>query len=209
VPDRTEDAALSRILPLTVGGEPVELRTLTIDESDIWLGKVADAMARIDIPPGASQDILQGLLSMASSEAIDLVLAYDMDGTLGGAESFRARATKREVHHALEVMLSAEDPFGEGTGRSVAVAFGAPSRLLRAGAAITLEAMVASLRGRSTSGRSADTASIGDASAESGAGNNSSSDGSTPIPSPSESPAPASVSSPETLRTVSESFSPS
>jgi hypothetical protein len=209
VPDRTEDAALSRILPLTVGGEPIELRTLTIDESDVWLGKVADAMARIDIPPGASQDILQGLLSMASSEAIDLVLAYDVDDTLGGAESFHARATKREVHHALEVMLSAEDPFGEGTGRSVAVVFGAPSRLLRAGAAITLEAMVASLRARSTSGRSVDTASTGDGSAESGPANSSSSDGSTPTPPQSETPLPASVSSPETLRTVSESFSPS
>jgi hypothetical protein len=44
--DRTEDAALRRILPVSVGGEIVPLRTLTIEESDAWLALVREARER-------------------------------------------------------------------------------------------------------------------------------------------------------------------
>lgn len=93
--DRTEEDGLAARLNISVGGEPVTLRTLNLNESEDWLkrlddvGKVEGNSIPVDV-------------------ALDLALAYDIDGVLTDA---RTRFTKRELFDALNQMASAEDPF--------------------------------------------------------------------------------------------------
>lgn len=174
---RTEAEALAQALTISVGGEPVALRTLTIDESDAWLRRLTGA---VDVELGDAEgdaDTLARLLALPARAALDLVAAYDVDGILGDVDSLRTRMTKRELHAALEAMADAEDPFGEGAARLAAEVFGAPSRFLAAMTSLVLDGLAsptdgspsgASTRGASTGHRTSDPA--GAASASSSAG---------------------------------------
>jgi hypothetical protein len=174
VDERTEDAALSRVLHLSIGGEAVTLRTLSLDESDIWLHRLGASIAAIDVPDDITWLGDIGALLTASAESVrGLVKAYDLDGALPA--DWQERMTKRELKAALEVMVTAEDPFGTDVARSVAVGFGAPSQALQFG--MRQVALVSQLA-RSTAGLSA-SAPTTDASGESGAASSSSSDGRT------------------------------
>ena len=178
--ERTEDAALRGILTVSMGGQPYQLRTLTIDESDDWLGKLATGLSSVELPEGADGTAAMRALLTASSAAVaSLVAAYDLDGILGGLAVIRGRMSKRELRAALDAMVTAEDPFGEDAARSVAEVFGAPSRFLAAGMRMVM-AQIASPLAASTNGRSRATASTSDASAANGAASSSSSDGRTP-----------------------------
>ena len=177
--ERTEGAALSRSLPVVMGGAAFELRTLTIDESDAWLVKVGEALNAIDVPEAGRSDGVSALLTTSSSTVVGLVAAYDLDDILGGDGAIRGRMSKRELRSNMDAMVTAEDPFGEAVALSVATGFGLPSRFLAAGMRVVLdELMVESAPESSTGGRSA-SASTTSASAASGAGNSSSSAGRT------------------------------
>lgn len=179
--ERTEELALSGLLPLTIGGQPVELRTLTIEESDRWLGQLAADLAALEVPISEHDGMamLTGFLTSSAGAALRLIAAYDVEGVLGGIDAVRAKASKRELKAALEQMVTAEDPFGEDGARSVAAAFGAPSRLLRLGMSAALDEMAASLREPSMSGPSPGMASATHGSGESGPASSSSSAGPT------------------------------
>jgi hypothetical protein len=128
--ERSEADALRQVIRVPVGGEPVQLRTLTIDESDAWLRKLTGAVD-VELPETEGDaDTLARLLSLPARAALELVVAYDVEGVLGDAESLRERMTKRELHDALEAMAGAEDPFGEGAARLADEVCGAPSRFL-------------------------------------------------------------------------------
>ncbi len=128
--ERTEEAGLSGLLEVTIGGQAHTLPALTIDQSDAWLDELAVALADTDILNGDSgQDTIRALLHHAATTVLRLVVAYDTTGVLGGVDEIRRRATKRELADALEKMVKVEDPFGEGTQRLVVAAFGYPVRL--------------------------------------------------------------------------------
>lgn len=170
--ERTEDLAIRQVLPITVGGETVELRTLTMDESDVWLRLLMETMDR---PLGEPSDAdgMAKMLATPADAAVDLIVAYDIDGTLGPKEDIRARISKREARSAIEVMAEAEDPFGPGARRLVESVFGGASQFL-AGVLTT----VTSVREASLSGVSVDGISNGETSAPDGAASASSSTGS-------------------------------
>lgn len=128
--ERTEGLALRQSLRITVGGEPVELRTLSLDESDVWLAKFTAAIDidTADIVGDAAG--LARLLTLTSDFALDLIVDYDRDGRLAHRDQLRTHMTRQEVKAALEAMAGAEDPFGEGAARLAGEVFGAPSRLL-------------------------------------------------------------------------------
>lgn len=111
--DRTEELGLSARLPLVVGGQPVELRVLDLNESDKWLA----LLNPIDIETDMSTQLM-----------LDLVVAYDVDKVLGTAAELRGRMTKRELNDALNQMVRAEDPFEEAS-RSVVAASGVLSNM--------------------------------------------------------------------------------
>ena len=175
---RTEALALAQVLTVSVSGEPVALRTLTIDESDAWLRRLTGAVD-VELPDAEGDaDTLARMLALPAQAALDLVAAYDVDGVLDEPASLRTRMTKRELHAALEAMADAEDPFGEGAARLAAEVLGAPSRFL---ALVSETAMAASSPpAPSPSGASAPGASTGSpTSAPAGAASASSSSGRT------------------------------
>jgi hypothetical protein len=177
--DRTEALALRQRLRIAVGGETVELRTLSLDESDVWLGRFTSA---IDIDTAGIEGDAAGLarlLTMTSDVALDLIIDYDRDGVLPTREQLRATMGRQEVKAALEAMAQAEDPFGEGASRLVDEVFGAPSRFLgnlsRLAVSDLASRMDDSPNGASTPGASTTTAT----SAPHGVVNGSSSSGPT------------------------------
>jgi hypothetical protein len=173
--ERTEADALRQVLQVSVGGEPVELRTLTIDESDAWLRRLTGAVD-VELPEAEGDaDTLARLLSLPARAALELVAAYDVEGVLGDAEVLRSRMTKRELHAALEAMAGAEDPFGEGAARLAAEVCGAPSRFLATMTSLVIDGLAtapspsgASTPGASTGQRTSDPAGAVSASLSSG-----------------------------------------
>lgn len=174
MPERTEDAALRGVLHITIGGEPVELRTLTLDESDEWLDLLASHLSAIEIPSESGEAAIKGALTAPAGSARVLVEAYDRDGTIPDI----GKAHKRELKAALEEMVMAEDPFGEGIAHSVAQAYGAPAKVVAQVLSYVL-AMPPQPEPQTT-GRSNGTGSITAPSAAPGAASSSSSGGPTP-----------------------------
>lgn len=174
MPERTEDAALRGVLHITIGGESVQLRTLTLDESDEWLDMLADHLSAIELPDTGGQEAIKGALTMPAQSARGLVAAYDLDHAIEDI----GKASKRELKEAFEQMVSAEDPFGEGVARSVAAAYGAPARIMAEMLAYVLNQP---LPVPSTTGPSSDTVSPTAPSGGSGPASSSSSAGPTPI----------------------------
>ena len=184
--ERTEGVALSRSLPVVMGGEPFELRTLSIDESDAWLMQVGAALAAVDLPEGSDGSDGVGLMLTASSgTVVGLVAAYDLEDVLGGPDAIRGRMSKRELRANMDAMVTAEDPFGEAVALSVATGFGLPSRFLASGMRVVLDQLEAPLLDASTNGRSA-SAPTTDASARNGRASSSSSAGTTRKKKPAE-----------------------
>ena len=132
--ERTEELGLSGKLPIYVGGSPVELRTLNLEESEKWLGRL-----RTLDDKGIGVD-----------ELLDLVLAYDVEKVLGPRASVRKRMTQRELSATFNQMVRAELPFLKDAP-SVESEFG---RLLAQGVLGRLFLRESSTNGRSPSGDS-------------------------------------------------------
>lgn len=148
---RTEEAALGGFLSLSMDGRQYQVPVLTIERSDAWLRLVADATANVRLPSDDDGGaIVHQLLTASAGAALDLVVAYDRTGVLGGADAIRAAMSKRELRSALETMVTAEDPYGEDGAHSVAVALGAPTRMVGYVMDQALEAMASLLRVPST-----------------------------------------------------------
>ena len=100
--ERTEELGLSGRLPIVVGGQQVALRTLNLDESETWQQQFADFDISIESPAASKR---------TSDAMLELVQAYDIDGTLGN--NLRTRFTRRELYDALMQIAKAEMPFLE------------------------------------------------------------------------------------------------
>jgi hypothetical protein len=155
VDERTEEDALAGVLLLKVGGEPVVLRVLSIEESDDWQRRLGAAVAALDVPgEGDGMAMFNHMLIAGSDAKLEMVLAYDVDHKLGSREDIRKRMTKAELAAAFEAILDAENPKEEAANRSVAEAFGRPQLLMRVGLEMAQSEVETFLRARSLSGRS-------------------------------------------------------
>lgn len=178
--ERTEEAGLAGLLDITMGGRVYTLPALTIEQSDQWLDRLGAAMADAEVLDGDSgADTLRTLLRHAAETALELVVAYDTTGVLGGADEIRRRATKRELSEALEMMVKVEDPFGEGGQRLVAAAFGYPARLAAERLELVTEPMLRLVRSLSTPSEPGDSTTPGTSDPD-GPESSSSSTGPTP-----------------------------
>lgn len=122
--ERSEEAALAGRLSISVGGETVVLRTLNLDESEDWLGKVGTEIAGFDLPVGLDAPETFDVLARAPARVmLGLVVAYDVDGVLPPVAELRKRLNQRELYAALREMASAEAPFVTDL-RSAVAAFG-------------------------------------------------------------------------------------
>lgn len=182
-PDRSEEDADLGVLHLRMDGKPVDVPTLPGEQSDEWLELLSKESESLDVPDDGNVSALGGFLTGPSDAARRLIAAYDITGVLGGEGAIRKRMRKQELKAALDLMVSAEAPFGEGGAHSVAAAFGAPSRFLAAGLDLAFQSIAESLRVPprvlSANGASAGTASATATSGGRGAASSSSSAGRT------------------------------
>lgn len=182
---RTEELALAGRLPIVVGGQRVELRTLNLEESERWLEQLSSAAAQaaqdvqaIDEPgPGA---LLVAVAKLPIPTMLEAVRAYDVDGRLPA--NLKQRFTAAEVYAALKTMVRAEVPFLEDA-RSAAEAFGPQLRAMAASVLWTLFRQENSTSGPSLSGDSTPADSEEDSAKSS-----SSSSGSTATDEPAAKP---------------------
>lgn len=182
--ERTEELGLAARLPIVIGGQPVALRTLNLDESEEWQGKLAAAVAEFDLPSSADPTALFTAIARQPTRImLALVEGYDVDHALGA--NLRQRFTQRELYAALKQMVSAEAPFVEDA-RSVAEAFGPQLRMLAWQLLARLGAPsppASSTNGRSPTGDSTPTLSVvGSPKSESSSSGATASNGSTAKP---------------------------
>lgn len=120
-----ESKATMRPVTFTLGGETVELRVLTIRESEGFKGYASGKLQEIlgtRLDEGDAIVQLAGrLLNRSAEEMIDLVLRYDLDQTIPRetddeagvlrSEWIETRATLEEVEGAFLAVLSVSFPF--------------------------------------------------------------------------------------------------
>jgi hypothetical protein len=182
MPERTEEEALTGLLHLTVGGQPVELPTLSIERSEAWLARYIDETSDLNMEGSEDEDsteFMRRIVQTPTQKMLVLLAEYDHEGRLGGVEGLRSKITQRELSRAMEACLEAERPLDVDGLPSVAEAFGGAMRLYRT-AMLTVEQMaVQSLSGNSMNGLSANGDLPGVTSAGNGRKSSSSSDGNT------------------------------
>lgn len=100
--ERTEELGLAARLPIVVGGQPVELRILNLDESEKWQEQFEQFDVSFDTPAEAKR---------TTAAMLELVTAYDIDGALG--VDLRKRFSRGELYAAFKQMTRAEMPFLE------------------------------------------------------------------------------------------------
>lgn len=180
--ERTEELGEAGLLHLHVGQDIVPLRVLTIEESDAWQATFAESYAALEVPksPLEGGELLRKMMEVGPAATLDLLLAYDLDGALGGRESLRKRMTKAQLRAAFDAILEAELPLDPDERRSVLEGFGLATQLMAA----TLEVLARSVRGSYQSGLSGTGGSPTRLSAVPGPESSSSSDGLMVKPAP-------------------------
>lgn len=150
--ERTEELGLAARLPIVVGGQLVELRTLNLEESEVWLGKLAEIAGNFDLPDKADPNaVLAAFAKQPPRAMLEMVQAYDLDEQL--PRNLKQRFTQAELYNALKTMVRAEAPFLEDA-RSAAEAFGPQLRVMAASVLFNLYQQASSTNGLSPSGDS-------------------------------------------------------
>jgi hypothetical protein len=185
VSERTEELALAARLPIMVGGQPINLRTLTLEESEKWQAKVATLVVGFELPePKPRLDdkgkpvldengkevwdgpsgaaMFAAFAKQPSHVMLELVLAYDVGKQLGTAAALRKRLTQAELYAAVKQMVTAEFPFVMDA-HSVVEAFGPQLRAMAAALMSNFAErfqQVSSTNGRSPTGASTPALSV-------------------------------------------------
>lgn len=109
---RTEDEIVGGLLTVVLGSIRKPLRILTMREARVWklslVGKLGGEIGSLDL---ASTKDVGPLIEAASDRILDLVVAYDVDGTLGGREWLEGNASDLEVYSVFRRMLEVSFPF--------------------------------------------------------------------------------------------------
>lgn len=109
---RTEEEIVAALLPVVLGGRKKGLRVLTIREARKW--KLA--LVEVGVKGIASADLrgaddVGPLFDAAIEKIVELVVAYDVDGSLGGREWIEANASDQEVYAIFRKTLDVSFPF--------------------------------------------------------------------------------------------------
>jgi hypothetical protein len=113
--ERTEEEIVTGLLRVSVGGVVKPVPTLKIKHIPEWAA-VLDARTP---STAASANPAEGFTFVAQitiSGLLDLVLAYDRTGALGGREWLEENADPTELREAALAMAGNAFPFGEGAG---------------------------------------------------------------------------------------------
>lgn len=110
---RSEEEIVAGLLTVTLGGTHRKpLRVLTMREARVWklslVGKLGGEIGSLDL---ASTKDVGPLIEAASDRILDLVVAYDVDGTLGGREWLEDHASDLEVYSVFRRLLEVSFPF--------------------------------------------------------------------------------------------------
>jgi hypothetical protein len=132
VAKRSDEDVLSGILRIPVGGVEKLVPTLKLRAVRDWQVRVADKLALIRPTLGANPRDVQDLAHVAGTaieSILELVIAYDQTGALGGREWLEENADPAQLYAAVQQMGQVTFPF---VGDAVALiaafptAFGTP-----------------------------------------------------------------------------------
>ena len=143
----SEEDILAGIMRVRIGGVEKALPTLKLRKARAWKEQVGEVLGTsLDgFELNGSAD-LAGLALVAGDRMLDLVLAYDETGALGGREWLEDNADDAQVYAILRTLLDRSFPFVRDLNAVVA--------RLREALAGTALVPAASLGARSTNGLS-------------------------------------------------------
>ncbi len=110
--ERSEEDSATRVLRIPVGGVVKTMPTLPIKHIAEW-AKLLDALTPSTAPPGDPSEGFTLIASITLTGLLDLVVAYDRTGALGGREWLEENADPAELKAAAEQMAGNAFPFGE------------------------------------------------------------------------------------------------
>lgn len=113
VPLRPDEQVAGGFLYVTLGGQSYELRVLPMAASRKWKQSLADAIRGVvtDVAPSEHVGDVADLLADQAEVMMDLIIAYDTEGTLPEREWIDSHATDRECYESLKRVTAATYPF--------------------------------------------------------------------------------------------------
>lgn len=116
--EEAESEAAKTTLRVELGGTPRRVPRLPIRAADAWIEQLQTALAETGagvqeaIDLDTASGVLLDLSRKVTHKALDLVIAYDRDGTLPNRDWILDHAFPEEIAAALETMRVAALPFG-------------------------------------------------------------------------------------------------
>ena len=112
-PLRADADVVAGTLHMRLGGYDKTLPELTIEENEVWQGKLVTGLAEVLQTMDAVKDWDQAvrLVSRSTPLMVDLLIAYDKSGMLGGRDWLRKNATNSELYDAFKEVAVASYPF--------------------------------------------------------------------------------------------------
>ncbi len=115
---RAEGEKAFGVITCRFEGETRTLRTLKAGPVRAWKERVGQVLtstlAEFDVRDGSKAETfgdLAGLGILASDTVLDLILAYDVAGSLGGREWLEEHADDHELYVVLKAILAVHFPF--------------------------------------------------------------------------------------------------
>lgn len=99
-------------LVLTLGGVERRLPVHNLNQSDEWQQKLAQAIARVELPDTTDgADLVAAFIGLPSALLLDAVIAYDLTDAIGGRDWIRDHATERDIYVAFQAMAGETFPY--------------------------------------------------------------------------------------------------
>lgn len=112
--DQSDEDRLSGILRLRFGGVETEVPALPLRPARVWVAQLRERLAGVAaLSSDRDTDVIWRLSDAMTDSAVDLIVAYDRDGVIGGADWLLDHATPREIKSALDTMREEALPFGD------------------------------------------------------------------------------------------------
>ena len=110
--DRTEEDILSGVLRISVGGIVKAVPTLKANHVDEW-GRSLVVGPDAKVPSEWTMTDVAGLSGATTERLIDLCVAYDRTGALGGREWLGENADPAQLHAAVVLMTGNAFPLAD------------------------------------------------------------------------------------------------
>lgn len=112
--ERSDEQIASATITVAMGGQVRRLPVLAIDPNEQWTEAFTAAISKQLAGVAGIETLadVSAALGRSTDVLIDLLVAYDQSGVLGGREWMRAHATPGEVYEAFKQVTAAAFPFG-------------------------------------------------------------------------------------------------